>query len=75
MNSSSKRVLVAVVGDFIDLHLVRALAPAGNVVSSDSNREALIGNRPLNFEGVGHAFDLAARAFVDDSWPVPLGLL
>jgi nucleoside-diphosphate-sugar epimerase len=72
MDLQSKSVLVTGADGFIGSHLVKALHAIGHVVITHSTRQGDIANCPLNYEGVGHVFHLAARTFVPDSWQAPL---
>jgi nucleoside-diphosphate-sugar epimerase len=72
MNLQSKNILVTGANGFIGSHLVPALRAAGYLVFTHSARQGDIKNCPLDFEGIGHVFHLAARTFVPDSWTDPL---
>ena len=58
---------------FIGSHLVIALRASGYRVLTHSRRQGDIKDCHLSFEGIGHVFHLAGRAFVPDSWVDPLG--
>jgi nucleoside-diphosphate-sugar epimerase len=65
------RVLVTGADGFIGRHLIRALKAAGRPVSEHSLKDGDIASARLEFEGVAHAFHLAGKTFVPDSWNNP----
>jgi nucleoside-diphosphate-sugar epimerase len=64
-------ILVTGATGFIGAHLVSALGQQGHCVYRHSSANGDIARCPLEFEGVRHAFHLAGKSFVPDSWESP----